>query len=237
MKTKTKTPKIVIKRIKQKVKNLGRHVVHDPRSRDFVAKMAKTIRSVQHAATGLPLDQGQLGSCTGNAAAGAMNSDPYFTKGGGVVRDEAFAVELYHLETSEHPKYGVYPPADPGGCGLWVAKILQEKGLIKSYAHAFGVDAALRAIVLRPCIVGVNWYQSMFDCDPQTGLVEIKGSTIAGGHEIVADGIDAPNKLVWFWNSWGAWGYQNSGRFCMTFDTFDRLLQEQGDCTQFHVVT
>lgn len=216
------------------LQRLGRHVVHDPRSRDFPAATASKIVSVEHQAHGLPLDQGNVGSCTGNAATAALNSDPYFTGLGRVVRDEKFALELYHDETAAHPRYGVYPPRDPGGCGLWVAKALKARGLIKSYSHAFGIEHALLALVKAPCIFGVSWYSSFDHVDEQTGLVEIaKSAFIAGGHEICATKIDAPNQLVWFWQSWGAWGYQKSGRFCMTFDTLDRLLQNQGDCTQF----
>jgi len=35
---------------------------------------------------------------------------------------------------------------------------------------------------------------------------------------------------VWFWNSWGT-VYALGGRFCMSFDTWERLLEEQGDVT------
>jgi hypothetical protein len=48
-------------------KRLGRHVRHDPRLRDFRARRAPEVVSVQHQATGLPLNQGDLGSCTANA--------------------------------------------------------------------------------------------------------------------------------------------------------------------------
>jgi hypothetical protein len=41
-------------------KRLGRHVQHDPRLRDL-ARRAPEIVSVQHQATGLPLNQGDLG--------------------------------------------------------------------------------------------------------------------------------------------------------------------------------
>jgi len=69
--------------------------------------------------------------------------------------------------------------------------------------HA-GIQHALQALVVRPVITGVNWYSSFDNPDPQTGMVAIAAdATVRGGHEIVADGIDADKKLVWFWNSWG----------------------------------
>ncbi len=206
---------------------LGRHVKHDPRSFDFHAAKAPQIVSVTHQSTGLPLDQGNLGSCTANALCGALDSEPDFA--GGPALTEANAVRVYELETKIEGK--PYPPNDPGGSGLMVCKAAKQLGMISSYQHAFGVQHALEALVVRPVITGINWYSSFDSPDPQTGVVEIAANaTVRGGHEIVADGIDADKQLVWFWNSWGT-QYGLGGRFCMAFDTWDRLLQEQGDVT------
>ena len=208
-------------------KRLGRHAKHDPRSFEFQAGQATQIVSVTHQATGLPLDQGQIGSCTANALCGSLDSAPDYH--GGTTLTEANAIRIYELETKLEGK--PYPPNDPGGSGLMVCKAAQQLGLITSYSHAFGIQHALQALVVRPVITGVNWYTSFDNPDPQTGLVQLTaGATIRGGHEVVADGIDAPNRLVWLWNSWGT-QYGLGGRFCMSFDTWDRLLQEQGDVT------
>jgi hypothetical protein len=208
-------------------KRLGRHVLHDPRSRDFAAERAAAIVSVTHQATGLPLDQGQIGSCTANALCGALNSAPDFD--GVTVLAEKDAVSLYELETQMEGK--PYPPNDPGGSGLMVCKAAKQRGLISSYAHAFGIQHALEALVLRPVITGVQWYTSFDSPDTSTGLVEIApGATVRGGHEIVADQIDADNQLVWFWNSWGP-SFGIGGRFCMSYSTWEQLLQGQGDVT------
>jgi hypothetical protein len=208
-------------------KRLGRHILHDPRSREYAAPTAPQIKSVKHTATGLPLNQGEIGSCTANALCGALDSAPDFQ--GGTPLTETNAVQLYELETKLEGK--PYPPNDPGGTGLMVCKAAKQEGLISSYQHAFGIDHALGALMLRPVITGINWYTSFDEPDPQTGEVAIApGATVRGGHEIVADEIDAPNKLVWFWNSWGStWGKE--GRFCMSFDTWNELLNERGDVT------
>lgn len=206
-------------------KRLGRHVVHDPRSRDFPAEQAAKIESVQHASQGLPLDQGQIGSCTANALCGALDSAP---DSGSHTYTEQDAVSLYELETKLEGQ--PYPPNDPGGSGLMVCKAAVQLGWIKSYRHAFGVNHALRALMLRPVITGFGWYTS-FDQPDANGLITIApGATVRGGHEVLADGIDAPNQLVWFWNSWGT-VFAEGGRFCMSFDTWDQLLHERGDVT------
>ena len=208
-------------------KRLGRHVKHDPRSLQFHATRAPQIVSVTHQSTGLPLDQGSLGSCTANALCGALDSAPDYA--GGPTLTEANALRVYELETKMEGKPS--PPNDPGGSGLMVCKAAKQLGMISSYLHAFGVQHALEALVMRPVITGVSWYTSFDTPDPQTGIVEIApGATVRGGHEIVADGIDTDKNLVWFWNSWGT-QYGLGGRFAMSFDTWDQLLQQQGDVT------
>jgi hypothetical protein len=205
---------------------LGRHVLHDERSREYVAA-GQPIKSVTHAAHGLPLDQGEIGSCTANALCGAVDSEPDL--GSHQAETEQDALKLYELETQLEGK--PYPPNDPGGSGLMVCKAAQQLGLITGYQHAFGLKGALEALVVRPVITGIPWYTSFDTPDPETGEVTLApGATIRGGHEIVADGIDAPAELVWFWNSWGAtWGKE--GRFCMKFETWGQVLQQQGDVT------
>ena len=208
-------------------KRLGRHIEHDPRSLKFAAERAAALTSVTHDATGLPLNQGQIGSCTANALCGALDSAPDYTAGPPLT--EQNAIQLYERETQLEGK--PYPPNDPGGSGLMVCKAAQQLGMISSYQHAFGIDHALGALVLRPVITGINWYTSFDTPDPSSGLVEIaSGATVRGGHEVVADGIDADQQLIWLWNSWGT-GWGLSGRFCMSFATWDQLLQERGDVT------
>lgn len=53
--------------------SLGRIVQHDPRSLAFVAATAP-LKTVTHRLSGQVLDQGNLGSCTGNAMAQALNT-------------------------------------------------------------------------------------------------------------------------------------------------------------------
>ena len=147
---------------------------------------------------------------------------------GGTPRNEKNAIHLCELETKREGK--PYPPNDPGGSGLEVCKAAKELGWISSYKHAFGIEHALLALVLRPVITGINWYTS-FDTPAADGLVAIApGATVRGGHEVVADQIDAPKQLVWFWNSWGTI-FGVGGRFCMSFETWEQLLEQTGDVT------
>lgn len=217
-------------------RRLGRHVEHDPRSKNFPAEGAPQIVDVLHAAFGLPLNQGSLGSCTANALAGAANTQPNFTGALALARtklwvyphDELDAVDLYEKETADEGQ--PYPPNDPGGSGLAVCKAARELAWIERYAHAFSLDAALRALVLRPVITGINWYTS-FDSPDSNGLVAIApGATVRGGHEVVVVGIDTESQMIALWNSWGlVWG--SGGKFYMSYATWEQLLAEDGDVT------
>src|SRR3982750_980861 len=104
---------------------LGRHVEHDPRSRDYdITRTAPVdIRPVDWARHSPILDQGQLGSCAGNAMAGWLACEPHCTnerEGGRWAEGEA--VELYSLATQMDPYPGVFPPDDTGTSGNAVAK-------------------------------------------------------------------------------------------------------------------
>lgn len=214
-------------------KPLGRHVNHDSRSkayrvRPFIGEW-KTKRWIRQIPV---LDQGSLGSCTGNAATGLIGTEPLFSTSAirGLTLDQQFAIGVYSDATRLDPYQGEYPPEDTGSDGLSVAKVLQKRGLISGYVHCLSLDDVINALQTSAVITGVNWYESM-DSPDSSGLVRVTGS-VRGGHEFEVIGVDLEAQLIWFVNSWGAnWGTQ--GMFCMSFDDYARLLSEQGDATQF----
>jgi hypothetical protein len=214
-------------------KRLGRHVEHDPRSRGYAFKAAEDValRNIVHRHYGGILDQGNLGSCTGNACAGAINTIPIHAKREHVLR-EPEALDLYELATAIDEFPGQYPPEDTGSSGLAVAKAAQQKGYISSYQHAFSIGDALLALMEGPIIVGVNWYEG-FDAPNAHGLVEISG-LVRGGHEFVIRGFHkhqrVSDSLLVADNSWGP-GWGERGRFLFTVSTLNRLLNEDGDAT------
>lgn len=221
---------------------LGRHIFHDERSKDYPAEGAHQIVDVQHAAFGLPLNQGSVGKCTAEALSGAANSQPNFTgllalphlAGFSYPHTDSDTDALYVRETADEGS--PWSPSDPGvndigGSGLAVCRAARELGWIARWANAFSLDAALRALVLRPVITGINWYDS-FDSPDSNGLISISPQAqVRGGHEIVADQIVVSGQLVGLWQSWGQWGLNGSGRFFMSWTTWDRLLSEGGDVT------
>jgi hypothetical protein len=210
---------------------LGRHVEHDERSKAYaITRQAGLPTNSSFARHCAPFDQGELGSCTGNAMAGVLMTDPLWQPGR--LLTESDAVRLYSEATHLDKIRGSYPPSDTGSSGLAVAKAAKKEGWFTRYVHAFGLDDLLHGLSQRPGILGMNWYTS-FDTPLATGECPLTaGATIRGGHEVQMFRLDVDAKRVWCYQSWGAtWGGLGDGTFWFSFDTLQRLLNEQGDAT------
>lgn len=216
-------------------KRLGRHVHHDSRSKDFQVpyKTASPVTKKYTRQTAI-LDQGDLGSCTGNASDGVLGTDPFyatvqqaFPK---LKLDEPEAVNIYSLATQLDNYTGTYPPTDTGSDGLSAAKACQQLGLISGYTHALSLDALIQGMQSGPAIVGTNWLTGM-DTPDENGLVHATG-TVRGGHEYECLELDMENSMLGFANSWGlSFGVQ--GFFYYSFADFTKLLKADGDATFF----
>jgi hypothetical protein len=226
---------------------LGRHVHHDSESRRYRVARPEgvALTSVRHESFIDILDQGQLGSCTGNAGLSAVYHRPYVDSDiehfPAFSDTEADAVGLYSAATKIDPFAGEYKPTDTGSDGLSIAKVLKAKGVISGYLWAFTLDEALAQLMQTPLITGVPWLNSMFNTTTagHAGHVVInETSGLAGGHEICVDELvvgSDPGRADWFVggpNSWGtSWG--DGGRWYWTVPEWGWLLAQQGDVTAF----
>jgi hypothetical protein len=220
---------------------LGRHVQHDPRSLQYAHGVLPqgAIKSVDWTRRAPIFDQGNLGSCTGNAAAGLVGTDSAGRSGltsvtvsGNVLPvDEKLAVQVYSLATQLDEFQGAYPPDDTGSSGLGAAKALVKLGLATKYQHAFSLDALKSALQSGPVMVGTVWLNSMFNVHPDTGYVQVdRTSQVAGGHEYVLSAFDASALAFRIDNSWGeSWGVKGSA--WLTQADVQWLLGQQGDVT------
>jgi hypothetical protein len=233
-------------------RGLGRHVHHDPRSLGYAHGVLpkSAIKSVDWTRRAAIFNQGNLGSCTGNAATGLLATDSagrvasttvFITAAGAAashglftnasyVLDEAFAVKLYSLATILDSYAGQYPPTDTGSSGIGVAKALKALGLASSYTHAFSLAALTSALQSGPVMIGIPWLNSMFSPGVDGRILVDEISGIAGGHEIALTAYDAATNEYRIDNSWGtSWGVGGSGYFSATDLTW--LLSQQGDVT------
>lgn len=213
-------------------KRLGRVVRHDSRNRLYAwQRSGPAPASIMWTRHGAILDQGNLGSCTGNAMAGALECDPCYgaLPAAHPALDESLAVQVYSAAEKIDGGAG-YPPEDNGSSGPSAAQAAVNMGLISGYLHCFSLADVLDALQQHPVMIGANWYSS-FDQPDSTGLVAIgANATVRGGHEFLCRGVDVTSGVLYFDNSWGS-GWGDQGSFSMAYATLDRLLSEQGDAT------
>jgi len=222
---------------------LGRHMWLDGRSlahmiENSIADMTSRVTSVHWERKLIVLDQGKLGSCTGNAGTGALGTQPFYDAVGKNVLPEpddeidaeAFAVKLYEDATVVDGYPGTYPPDDTGSSGLAVCKVLKARGVIQGYRWARSPHGFVQLLQRGPVLQGMPWYNAFFspgtnafiDADPHWS-----SSGIAGGHEVEAVGVDIDetnlyDSVITYANSWGT-SWADGGYFRMRLSTYEQL--------------
>lgn len=183
-----------------------------------------------------------LGSCTANAGTGALAwllgaarlaevglsaTDP--------VVCEKYAIRLYHEETAADEFAAEWPPDDTGSSGLGIARALKARGLVGSYVHATTADDLVSLLQAGPVLLGVPWFEDWFrpNADGFVDSGKWAISKLAGGHEILAIGVDEvaqdaaghviPEKtVIRLRNSWST-GWGLAGEFRMRLSTYVAL--------------
>lgn len=228
---------------------LGRNVNHDPQSRSyrlgsFVASQAADLGEVYHPTFCDVMDQGRVGSCTGDTGIEAIYAAPVAANSGtawaAYPRNQDGAYWLYASATANDDYAGTftYPPPggqDTGSDGLTIAKRLVAAGIISGYLWAFTPQEAVGALATSGVMTGIPWFNSMFDTDT-SGLVTVRqDSGLAGGHEIYVWGhipaVGNSPARVKFRNHWSAsWGDHGDG--LMLVSDWVTLLGMNGDVTK-----
>lgn len=188
-------------------------------------------------------DQGNLGSCTGNAIAGALEyleskeSTPFFS----VSRLFIYYQERVIERTVKHDdgamiRDGVKACHKVGYCGeaLWPYKISKfaakpapaaykdaHKHKIVEYARAETIDEIRSALALGfPVVIGFSVYD-FFESDQmsKTGVLAmpLPSEKLLGGHAVLVVGYDDASRRVIVRNSWGT-GWGQKGYFTMPYD-------------------
>jgi len=111
------------------------------------------------------------------------------------------------------------------------AKVMQGLGVLREYRWCFGVDDVALAVQKGPVVLGIPWYEAMYEAPD--GLVTV-GGQLVGGHCILVTGYDpvvprlgGQPGFVWR-NSWGA-EYGNGGSAWISRDDLAGLLRQDGE--------
>lgn len=207
---------------------LGRSVEHDERSKAFRAVTAPVpLRNRMHRRWGPLLDQGTVGACTYFGLLNALHRRPLYRPKQRYTNAEGLSG--YSRATEIDPFPGTWQPDDTGSSGLAACKVAQERGLISSYDHAFGLQQTLQALVDSPVMVGTVWLESMFDV-PASGIIECRGAEV-GGHLYVLSGIDVDYELVRIDCAWRRWGVGGQQWAWLRWADLGRLLEQWGEST------
>ncbi len=192
------------------------------------------------------LDQGPDGACVGMGFTHELTARPVPVTG----TSYHTAMNLYwDIQRVDPWQGGSYEGADPfyeGTSVLSGAKVLQDRGFYQSYNWGLTMREVANGVgYLGPCVLGLNWYQGMFNPDAG-GFLRPTGA-LAGGHCILAigvkivwkswynrfvsktwDNVDMDKSYLLLHNSWGpSWGL--SGRAKLSLTDFDHLLNDEGD--------
>lgn len=237
-----------VKRFDSTDPRLGRHVLHDSRSRAYFIPEADSyadIKDVEHHCYIPVLNQGQIGSCTGETGTEVIASDDLWAAAQTILSqtdekvDQDYAYQLYSDTTKSDPYPGYWAPNDPnaqdtGSDGLSTAKTLKARGLISGYQHGNSLLSTLTGLQSRSMMTGTVWRGDMFK-PTSDGQIKCTGN-VEGGHEYTLWKVDVANRRVWMRNHWGDWGvgykgYADTGCAWMTWDDYEALLMDDGDST------
>jgi len=213
-------------------RKLDREIRFDERSRNYPISSILTSTKLRNKTWKCEenLDQGSEGACVGFAWAHELNAVPYTIP----VTNETARTVYYAAQ-----QWDVWAGTSYDGTSVIAgAKTINSLGFMGEYRWAFGIDDVVQTLSNHgPIVLGINWYEGMFNTDAN-GFIHPTGN-VAGGHAILANGIQVREKNGWFWrmlpdpiirlhNSWGtAWGV--NGEAFIYASELAKLLNENGE--------
>jgi hypothetical protein len=174
------------------------------------------------------LDQGQEGACVGFGFSHELAAQPEPVKG--VTNLTARGLYWQAQQLDDNPG-GSYPgntdEVYEGTSVLAGAKAATQLGYYTGYKWAFcEEDIALAISYAGPVVIGVNWYEGMYEPNAD-GYLEPTGQLV-GGHCTLLKAINVEEGYYVLHNSWGKeWGYNGTARLSRA--SMAKLLAEQGE--------
>ena len=169
------------------------------------------------------LDQGSEGACVGFSWSHELAAAPYDILD--ITYDTARGIYLAAQRIDQWPGEGY-----SGTSVLAGAKIVRDRGFMREFRWAFGIDDLVATIANHgPVVLGIPWLRSMYAPD-ERGVLTVEGEPI-GGHAILARGLLLKRfgrPVVRLRNSWGRdWGYDGD---CFVYvEDLERLLKMGGE--------
>lgn len=225
-------------------KGLGR--IHAPDERDRAYSAAPLVE-------GEPLEgfkfwwdlggwfqQGGEGTCVGWNGINYLEDSPVTHP------DENFDGREWYAAACNVDEWGGNDWVDPSGVdynfGTSVrafAKVAQARHFLGEYRWAWDLNTALAWLRWHgPVLMGTTWWYSMFDtrlvADAQGTyrhtLVIDESEGVAGGHCWIINGVNFDARIVrGKLGSWNRNYFGNQGRCALSFETFERLLLDDGE--------
>lgn len=211
------------------MRKLGR--IHVPDERDhkypvraIFPKRKSNISVVLYDDTKWTGNQGNTPKCVAYAGAHWIECGPVVPKYG-----KGKQPPLYNPSTLYGwcQKVDGIPGKHEGTTTRALAKVLKAKGVVKSYHWAFTLKDLQQCLLqVGPMVLGINWYSDMFE--PDTKKFIHPTGEFAGGHGILAMGVNMDQGWIKLKNSWGTdWG--ENGHCYLSFIDADDLLSDDGD--------
>lgn len=170
------------------------------------------------------LDQGQEGACVSFA----WHHEALALPKRAVFGDDAEATTRARERYRVMQTVDEWPGEDYEGTSVLAgAKVMQQLGYFDEYRWAFSVEDIILALVHEgPVVLGVDWYEGMYDPDDR-GFLNITGSKV-GGHAILCSSVSMSARRFTLWNSWGQ-GWGMNGRAYVRFEDMQALLNMGGE--------
>jgi len=235
-----------------------------PDFRDFMyaapTAIASAIPTSMDLRNGCPpvYDQGQLGSCTANALAGAFEFDlkkqkktDFMPSRLFIYYNERVLINTVNSDSGAYIRDGIKTMNKEGVCPEteWpyvIAKFAQKppaicytdakKNQIKSYQRLVNSLNQLQSCIAEgfPFVFGFTVYESFMTAEvAKTGLVPMPKRTekVLGGHAVMAVGYDDKKQVFIVRNSWGK-GWGDKGYFYMPY----AYITDQNKCDDFWTI-
>lgn len=217
-------------------RRLDRIAMYDRRSLEFPidgalnAEQQQLVSKKWTTPPGTPvLNQGVQGACVGAGITHELMFYPVAVRG----LDMTFAREkIYWVAQRDDPwPGGSYDGANPryeGTSVLYGIKAAADLGYYTEYRWATSEPEMARGVgYLGPAIIGVDWYEGMFEPD-STGFIHPTGDKM-GGHCCLAIGINVREGHYTIRNSWGPdWGTGGDAKISRA--DMAKLLGDNGEC-------